>query len=155
MLTGLNAAGDARAQLPLASVEFKLGMLLRTLGNGTAARERYGQAREMIRRLAVRRPEDRKILDLACEVYAESTRFAADSGKPQEAREAAGEATVMARRLVALDPSSAESRDYLSAAQVSLGKAYLSSYQLESAVQNFRDALDIREQLVREQPENA
>ena len=58
-------------------------------------------------------------------------------------------------RRAALNPASIETRDYLSQAESALGTANWGAGDLEPAARSYRAAVEIREQIVREQPGSA
>ena len=89
---------------------------------------------------------------LATDIDTSITRLAQGMRNPERARLAAEEAVQMAQARVAIEPASVESRDFLSQAQSALGTAYRASGDLERAVECYRAAVAVREQLVREQP---
>ena len=154
ILAPLAGRGDAAAQFALASTIYKMGSLQHVLGD-PAGLTQLERARVMARQLLVRQGNDIRVLELAGNIDADLTRLASDAHTPERAREMAQETAKIAQRMVALQPSSQESLDYLALSENSLASAYRASGDLELSAQTYRAALKIREQLVRDHPENA
>jgi len=154
ILTPLAAHGDAAAKFELTSTVYKLGGLQHVLGDPAGAKQ-LERAREIARELVAQQGNDIRILGLAGNINADLTRLASDARDPRQARLAAQEATEIAQRMVKLQPSNQESLDFLALSQNSLASAYRASGDLELAAQTYRAALEIREQMVRDHPENA
>ena len=154
ILAPLAAHGDAAAQFALASTTYKIGSLQHILGD-PSGQTQLERARVMARQVLVSRGNDIEVLELAGNIDADLTRLASDARAPARAREMAQETAKIAQRMVELQPSSQESLDYLALSENSLASAYRSSGDLELSAQTYRAALKIREQLVRDHPENA
>jgi tetratricopeptide (TPR) repeat protein len=154
MLKALRDARDWRVRFRMASVLWKLGTVQQVRGQAGRAHDSYSRAREVIRGLVDERPQDPEALRLALGIHSHIGNFAISTRDTQRVEQAAAEQQEAARRLVTLDPSSRESRAYLTAAQTSLATAYVSKGQIEAAAQAHREAVAMREQLVREEPEN-
>src|SRR5439155_25830427 len=122
-------------------------------GHGDAAVAGYETAREIVRRLVDERPQDSKALRLAADIDSEMVHYFFDQRNPSRVLQASQGAENMVRRIVALNPSSVEAREYLSVAQSNLGEAYLATRELDLAANSFRAAAETREQLVRDEPE--
>ncbi len=153
ILEPLSRGGDSAATLLLTSTILKLGNLQHVLGDPAGIKQ-LERARVMVRALVAQRPNDMVILALAGDINSDVARLSSDSHAPQHAREAAQEANEMAQRMVAVNPSSEESLDYLALSKNSLASAYRASGSLELAAQTYREGLVIRERLVNEHPEN-
>src|SRR5262249_50745378 len=97
------------------------------------------------------RPE---VLTLAGMLYTEINLTQTELRNPPAAAEAAASGMEVARRLAALHPSDQGPRSALANAYMSLGRALLASQKLEESATAFRDAVGLREQLVKEQPYN-
>lgn len=153
ILRPLAGQGDSRAELALTSAVYKLGSLQHVLGDPAGLRQ-LERAREMARKLAAQQPNDLATLQLAGNINADVARLSYDSRSPGRAREAAEEAARMAQQMVKLNPASQESLDFLALSKNALGSAYRSAGNLELAARTYRESLAIREQLVKEHPEN-
>ncbi len=153
LLAPLAWRGDGTANLALTSTIYKLASLQHVQGDpaATALMER---ARQLARRLTLEQPKNLDALGLAANIDTDLTRYAADAHAPQRALEAAREASGYAERMVALQPSSEKSRDFLALAENGLASAYRASGDLERSAQTYRESIVIREQLVAEHPEN-
>ncbi len=153
LLTPLAWRGDAAANLTLASTTYKLASLQHVLGDPAAAAQ-MEHARQLARRLTLEQPRNLDALGLAANIDTDLTRYAADQQAPQRALDTAREASEFAARMVALQPSSEKSRDFLALTQNGLASAYRASGDLERSAQTYRDSITIREQLVAGHPEN-
>jgi serine/threonine protein kinase len=153
ILEPLSRRGNFPATIRLTSTIFKLGNLQHVQGDPAGIKQ-LERARVMVRALAAQRPNDFAILSLAGDINSDVARISSDSYAPQHALEAAQEANEMAQRMVAVKPSSDESLDFLALSKNSLASAYRASGNLELAAQTYREALAIRERLVKEHPEN-
>jgi eukaryotic-like serine/threonine-protein kinase len=155
ILTILMRQGDPRADLQLGWIYLRLGQVRKTMGEAKASMGDYSQAREITRRLLKESPRDAKVLDLAIELHANMTTSLSGAGDTQSAAETAGEAMDFARRQLALDPGRRLYRSNVGAAHVSLAMVNIGAGQLEEAVANYRAAVEINEQLVREDASSA
>jgi tetratricopeptide (TPR) repeat protein len=144
---------DRPARRQLASVYFKLAMVSRVRGDDKEAMAKYTQARNAGERLLAEAPLDADTLQLQGEILAEITRVSYDK-RDGSAQQSARNLTEIAHRLADLDPSNRNYRDGLSTAHSSLGTALLGAGDLEQAVENYRAAIALREQLVRDDPRN-
>jgi eukaryotic-like serine/threonine-protein kinase len=153
ILDPLSRRGDAAATLTLISTIYKLGNLQHVLGD-PAGRNQLERARVMARTLVAKRPNDLTVLSLAGNINSDVARLSSDAHAPRQAREAAQEASEMAQRMVAINPSSEESLDFLAVSKNSLASAYRASGDLELAAQTYREGLAIRARMVDQHPEN-
>jgi hypothetical protein len=154
LLSPLFDKRDERAQLPMAQIEFRLGLIEYAQGQGKPAADSFGRALEILRPLMARRPNDVEALTLAGDVLSEMARDARDQKQAAEARQAAGETVDVAHRLAALQPSSIRSLEYLAVAQSTIGESWRATEHPENAVLSFREAIASREQLVLKRPQN-
>ena len=150
LLAPLEARGDPRAKAPMASVLQHTGLVKTYRGEGASAMKVFERARKMIGD-----PQGKEALRLAADIDGAIVRTAQDMRSPTRGLPAAEEAMALAKRVVAIDPASEESREYLSQAEGTLGTAYRAAGDLESAARVFGEAVELREQLVRERPGNA
>jgi tetratricopeptide (TPR) repeat protein len=155
ILSDLVRRGDSAARLPLASAYYGLGSVRRARGDSKAAMESYAKSRELCERLLRESSGNRELLTLAGELYSDMNRALTELRDAGKALEAAASAMEIAKKLVALDPADRSHRMGLATAISSVGRAHLTAMQLEEAVACFREAIAIREQVVREQPQNA
>ena len=154
ILTDLVRHDDAAARLPLASVYYKLAGIRRARGDKTAALENYRQSRELCERLLRQMPENRELLNVAGQLYTEMNLVLVELRDVSQAIETAAAAMQIAKKLVTLEPSNPDHRMGLATAMSSLGRAHFAAVQLEEGAASMREAVAIREQVVREQPQN-
>jgi tetratricopeptide (TPR) repeat protein len=154
LLTGPVRRGNATARLQLASVYSKSAQVHRAQGDIRSALESYAQSRAICERLLQESPSDRELLNLAGALFSEMTLARFELGDIHEAGELADSAMDMARRLLALDPGNRIHRQGLATANVGLGTVRLAAGQLEMAAASYRAAIEVREQLVSEDPDN-
>ena len=126
----------------------------RARGDIRLALESFAQSRAICERLIRETPGDGELLKVAGELYSETTVARFELGDLAEAAESAASAMDMARRLLALSPGDRVHRQGFATANVSLGTVRIAAGQLESAVASYRAAIEIREQLVKEEPNN-
>ena len=153
LLAPLAGRGDPAAKVALLSAFYSRAKLEHSLGN-TAGLQDLHRARAMALPVIAEQPRNLAALTLAANIDSDIARLESDAGRLQPALEAARESVSIAQRAVELDPGGEQSRDYLAVAKNGLGSAYLRSGKLELAAQTFRESLRIREQLVKEHPEN-
>ena len=153
LLTPIAWRGDGAANLALTSTIYKLASLQHVLGDPASAAQ-MERARQLARRVTLEQPKNLDALGLAANIDTDLTRYAADQQAPQRALETAREAAAYAERMVALQPASEKTRDFLAVAQNGLASAYRVSGELERSAQTYHDSIAIREQLVAEHPEN-
>ncbi|HTR38643.1 MAG TPA: tetratricopeptide repeat protein [Bryobacteraceae bacterium] len=153
ILTPLAAKGDGAAKFSLTSTTYKLGSLQHVLGD-PAGKKQLEHAQKMARELVAQQGNDLRVLGLAGNINSDLTRLASDARDAAGARQTALEATAIAQRMVGLQPSSQESRDFLALSQNSLASAYRASGDLELSVQTYRESLKVRERLAQDFPEN-
>lgn len=154
LLEPLYKKGDERADLPMAQVEYREGLLEYGRADWKGSEASFGRSEAILRRVLGRSPRNTEALKLAGDISSQRARSATDAHDPGAARRAAESAVEIARRLTALQPGSADSLDYLSEAQSSLGAAYRSAGLLEESARSFQEAVATREQLVRRAPQN-
>ncbi|HXS94044.1 MAG TPA: serine/threonine-protein kinase [Candidatus Limnocylindrales bacterium] len=154
MIAPLYGAHDGRAQVPMASVEYREALLDYLRGNATAAMATLNDAERIAWAAIGRSPRDTEALSIAGDISSQRVRIASDHRQPEIARQAAERTLDAAQRLAALQPGSRQSLDYLAEAQSSLGAAYRTAGQLEESVRRYRDAAATREQLVSLEPQN-
>jgi len=154
LLTPLEARGDNAAARQLASVSARLGAVRRAQGEVRVAMADYARGAAICDRLLASAPQDREILNVAGEIYADITRaFLALDDRPA-AEQAAEKTKQIAERCIALDPAGLDARDKLSYAHTSIGAARLARGRLEEAAESYRAAIAIRAQLVVDAPDH-
>jgi serine/threonine protein kinase len=151
-LMPLSDRGDPGAKLALTSVVFKLGTLQHVLGDPAGIKQ-LERAREMVRPLAAH-SRDLATLGLAGNISSEVARLSSDAKTPERSREAAEEAAQIALRMVSVNPASQESLDFLALSKNALASAYRAAGEVELSARTYRESLSIREQLVKDHPEN-
>jgi tetratricopeptide (TPR) repeat protein len=152
LLTPIAAKGNGEVQLRLAAVAHGRGLVHRALGDVKEATSAYAQSREIGERLLAETPDHREALTLMGTVYADISQAARDLRDKTAAAEAADRAVATVRRLVDLDPQSRDHRTALASAYSAAAGVAAEAPRLEEAAANYRIAIDIREHLMREDP---
>jgi tetratricopeptide (TPR) repeat protein len=86
--------------------------------------------------------------------YAADSHSSATAGDNARAERTGRRAVELSERAVALDPVSRALRDDLGRATATLGQIFQRTFRLREAADLYRRAIDIREALVKEEPDN-
>jgi len=154
ILQSVKDQADRRVRQREASVQWKRGTVLQVRGLAADAGRSYARAEELIRALIQEQPRDEEALRLGRAIYADLATYAVSMRDARRVDSATAREMDIARRLLALDPSSRQNRVSLAQAQTSLAKAYLDGGRLEEAAMAHREAIALGEQLASEEPQN-
>ncbi|MBL8177219.1 MAG: protein kinase [Bryobacterales bacterium] len=153
LLAPLVAQGDNASRLPLAGIETGLAMVRKEKGETKVALSHYQRACALADDALAGNPADRSALHFTANLYADWTRTLMQLNDPR-APAAAERAMLVARRLVAADPSRLDSLATLATAHNSLAAVFLSASQLEKAATGYRQSVELRSELVRRAADN-
>jgi tetratricopeptide (TPR) repeat protein/predicted Ser/Thr protein kinase len=154
ILAELNRSGEPRALAPLADVHIRLALARVAAGSADPARHDCGRAEEFALAGVRRTPRDGNMLADAIEVFSTTARLFSTMRDLGRSLEAAKQAVAFAGRLAEIEPSSLKSREFQSQAYRSLGDAQMVNGNLTMALDGYRRALRLREQIAAEKPED-
>ncbi|MEP7365920.1 MAG: serine/threonine-protein kinase [Acidobacteriota bacterium] len=154
ILADLLQNGDRTARLPLAGVAHKLGDVRRATGDIKTALKDFERARALCGRMMRESPGDRKLLAVAGEIESSRARTLFELRDSKGVTEASVAAMKIAVKLASMEPANRDYRQGLATAFSSLGTARLAEGQLDEAAANYRSAIEARESLVSEDPNN-
>ncbi len=140
--------------MEMATIVYKLGTLQHEMGSADGIKQ-LERARLLARQLVAAQPNNPAALRLGANINSDLARLASDKRAPGSSLDAAQEAVALAQRALQLDPLNPESQDYLAVAQNSLASAYRVSGDLNRSAETYRAALESRQRLVTQYPDNA
>jgi tetratricopeptide (TPR) repeat protein len=138
----------------LASVTRYWALLREAQGDRGGAQEAYRHARTMLETFVAARPDHVEALALLAVIYTNISGSANALADMEAAADAARKAVQITARLAELEPTNRSRRSDLGAAYLTLGHLQVTSGRLEEAAANYRLAIALREQLVREDEEH-
>ena len=154
ILAALDRAGEPRARLPLAEVQFHLAMARISAGQEDQALKELSVAGETIRAAARQAPGDKDVLRAAVNILANAARTFFGNSDLERAIRTGEQAAEFAGQLEKID-SSPETREQLASGYRSLATAHMAAGNLEAAVASLRQVVAIRETLARNAPQDS
>ena len=154
MLAPLADRGDEAAQAQIVSSTTLLGNLQQVQGHGDQATRSFARAEAIGERLLGRPRPDLAVLLSTQQAYSADALAASNQQSRARAEASGRRAMTLARQLVDGDPGNRAYRVALSDAMSELGVVLRASGRLQDGANSYREAIAIREQLVREDPEN-
>jgi tetratricopeptide (TPR) repeat protein len=154
LLTPLAAGGDRAAMRQLASVSRRIAYVHQARGDIQAALAAFDAAHKLTATLSALDPGDAQALALDAVVSSAIARTATTMRDWALAERASQQALEASQRLVVLEPDSTDHRDVLASAHNALGGVRNSTGRPAEAVISFKASIAIREQLVRDEPDN-
>jgi len=154
LLTPLADRGDRLASKQLVSVVTSLAKIQEGQGHRDVAMRTFARAQTIGEQLILSEPDDLELLASVSASYTATSRAAINITDYAHAERAARRAMELARTVAQRDPANRKHRDTLSDAYSVLSSALRSTGRLSEAADSVRQSIAVREQLVREEPDN-
>jgi len=154
LLTPLVGRNDREARREFVRVETAIARLKEDQGELAEVPSRYALSEEVGEALVREGPVDTALLETVAVAFAADSHAANTAGDYTRSERTGRRAIELSQRAVAMDATSRALRDDLGLAYATLGQSFHRTLRLREAADLYRQALDIREGLVKENPDN-
>jgi serine/threonine-protein kinase len=148
-------ADDPAMRLELAKALMRVGYITVSIGSQEKGLRLLEKSRDLSLELVRARPDDPEVRRALAQTYYRLVGVQPDCGRTTEAIESARQCVSLNRAFLAEDPMDAGRQEEMSRACNALGNAFLRASRAAEALQAYREAIDLVEQLTNTHPKQS